>query len=307
MRKIFFGLLVSLGALSCAVSSGAPLRILVSLPPQAYLLECVGGSRVRIEVLVPPGQSPATYVVSARRMARLTKAVAWFRIGVPFENALLAKLKSVAPNLKIVDTRQGITLRHMHDAHAHEATMKHGRDKLHEAQHHNPDATDPHTWLNPLNAVIQANTICTTLCALDPAGSTEFRRNADALCADLKAVHEHLKQALLPIKGKTLMVFHPSFGYFADAYGLRQEPIEIAGKAPTGRQLAEVIRRARKENVRVIFVQPQFSNKSARVVAGAIGAVVVPIDPLARDYLDNLKQLAVTIAKGLAAQQQRTP
>jgi zinc transport system substrate-binding protein len=104
------------------------------------------------------------------------------------------------------------------------------------------------------------------------------------------------------VKGKTFMVFHPSFGYFADAYGLRQEPIELEGKNPTGRQLAEIIRRAREERIRVIFVQPQFSRKSAEVVARSVGAVVMPIDPLARDYLANLERIAETIAKGLGVQ-----
>ena len=291
-------LLILFSAFLCA---GAPLRVLVSILPQAYLAERIGGDRIQVDVLVPPGQSPATYALNARRMARLADAAVWFRIGVPFENSLLPKLKSVAPKLEIVDTRQGIALRTMRGRHEHGRATE--AKEAHHGHHHAEGATDPHIWMNPLNAVIQAATMRDSLCALDPAGCATYRRNCRALQADLEKVHEKLKKALAPVRGRTLMVFHPSFGYFADAYGLRQEAIEIEGKEPTGRQLAEIVRRAKKENVRVIFVQPQFSRKAARAVAAAVGAVVTPIDPLARNYLENLERIAATVTRELAKQQ----
>ena len=88
------------------------------------------------------------------------------------------------------------------------------------------------------------------------------------------------------------MVFHPSWGYFARQYGLEQVPIEIEGKAPKPAQLAELIGHAKEQNIQIIFVQPQFSRKSAEVVAREIGGKVVFADPLAEDWLQNLADVA---------------
>jgi zinc transport system substrate-binding protein len=275
------------------------MKVLVSISPQAFLAERIGGDRITVDVLVPPGQSPATYVVNARQMARISDAAVWFRTGVPFENALVPKLADVVSGLRIVDTREGIVLRDMFGGHDH------GSEHGEHAHAHEPGGKDPHIWLDPRNASKQAETMTRVLCELDPAGAADFRANLARLQQDLNALHARLSEALKPVAGKTFMVFHPSFGYFADAYGLKQEPIEIQGKTPTARQLAAIIERAREEGVKVIFVQPQFSRKSAQIVAQAVGGAVVPIDPLARDYITNLERMASAVVEGLTGQAER--
>jgi len=309
--------------LGCGASEPASTQrtvVFTSIVPQEYFVERVGGERVEVQALVRPGGSPATYEPTTRQMAALSEAKLYFRIGVPFENAFLPKIEEMMKGLRIVDTRKGITLRAMkahhhhegeHEEGEHEAREQHEDHEHHEGHgededHHHEagsDPHDPHIWLNPRYVAIQARAIADALIEIDPAGKAAYEKNLAAFLEDLDALDAKLAAALAPVKGKTLMVFHPAWGYFADAYGLEQEPIEIEGKEPSARQLARIIEQAKQERVRVIFVQPQFSQASAERVAEAIGGAVVPIDPLARDYIANLEAVATTVGATLTKQQ----
>jgi zinc transport system substrate-binding protein len=264
------------------------LKVAVSILPQAYFVERVGGTHVDVQVLVGPGLSPHTFEPTPKQLAALADARAYFRVGVDFEEALVPRLTGLFPKLRIVDTRAGVPLRRFA---AQEAACEHAGHDHGEA----PGRPDPHIWLNPLLVKTQAQTICDTLCTLDAARADEYRSNLAAFQADLDRVHAQLAAALAPLKGREVFVFHPAFGYFTDAYGLRQTPVEIEGKEPTARQLQTLIARARAADVKVIFVQPQFSKKAAQTVAEAIGGVVAPLDDLARDYLANLTDIAAKI------------
>ena len=275
---------------------GTPI-VFVSILPQAYFVERVAGEHVQIEVLVLPGQSPATYEPTAQQMARLERATALFTIGVPFESAFVTKIGRMLPELEIVDTRRGIALRrmatpHHHDGHEDEAA--HAHDEGAAAR------LDPHTWLSPRLVKIQAATIRDTLKRLLPVHAAAFDRNHDAFAADLDRLDATLAETMRPLARREMLVFHPSFGYFADAYGLRQVAIEYEGKEPGPRALEGIIARAKAGGIKVVFVQKQFSTRSARAIAEAIGGAVVPIDPLARDYLTNLTELAATVKAGLS-------
>jgi len=281
------GLLWMLPAVGTAADADR-ISVFTSIVPQEYFVERVGGDRVQVQALVTPGSSPATYEPTPRQMAALSEAAIFFRIGVPFENAFVPKIEGMAEGLRIVDTRTGVTLRSM--KHAHSASCDHG-------------GTDPHIWLNPRLVKVQARTIADALIEDDPAGKATYEANLAVFLEDLDALDAHLVEALAPVKGKTFMVFHPAWGYFADAYGLQQEPIEIEGKEPSGQQLARVVEMARSEGVRVIFVQPQFSARSAERVTEAIDGAVVPIDPLADDYVANLERVASAVHEALQKQQ----
>ena len=95
------------------------------------------------------------------------------------------------------------------------------------------------------------------------------------------------------------MAFHPAWSYFAREYGLEQLPIEVEGKAPNPANLKKIIDIARKENIRIIFVQEQFDTNSARAVAAEIGGQVVKIDPLGLDWLENMRRIAQTLGDAL--------
>jgi zinc transport system substrate-binding protein len=277
------------------------VRVFVSILPQAYLVDRVGGPYVEAGVLVGPGQSPHTFDPAPRQMVELSRAQLFFTIGWPFEKQLVEKARSLNPNLKIIDMREGVRLRWPSAAEA-AADRDEPTPAPPPGRGAHAGQSDPHTWLSPRNARIEAANVCRALAAADPKHAAAYQENLAALDRDLEALDAELARTLAPLKGKTLLVYHPAFGYFADAYGLRQAPVEIEGKEPTARQLAALVDRARADGVRVIFVQPQFSARSAEAVAQAIGGAVVPLDDLSRDYLANLRDMAAKIRTALAAE-----
>ena len=306
------GVALGAGAAPSVAQEKAPdkLRVVVSILPQAYFVERVGGEHVAVEVLVGAGQSPHTYEPTPKQLAGLSAARVYFRIGIDFEAALVPRIERMFKDLRIVDTRAGVPLRSLTadegaaEEHEHGAPADDERDGHAKGHAHAAGQPDPHIWLNPLYVKTQAQTICDALVELDPAHGDDYRRNLAAFHADLDRVHAQLAAALAPLKGKAILVFHPAFGYFTDAYGLKQVPVEIEGKEPTARQLAALIGRAKAAQVRVIFVQPQFSDKSAQAVAEAIGGAVVPMDDLPRDYLRSLENMAEKIKAALEGKTQ---
>jgi zinc transport system substrate-binding protein len=160
---------------------------------------------------------------------------------------------------------------------------------------------DPHTWLAPKLAEVQAESIRDELARLDPDASALYDANLAALRTELMNLDEQIAEMLESLEGREMFVFHPAWGYFARAYGLKQVPIEIEGKEPAPRELQQVIELAREESFQAIFVQPQFSDASARAIASEVGAEIIRLDPLARDYLANMREMARDIRDGLTA------
>ena len=267
-------------SLAVTAAETGKIKTFVSILPQAYFVERVGGPYVDVDVLVGPGQSPATYEPTPKQMARLGKAHVYFRIGTPFEKGFIDKVADTHKNLVIVDTRKGISLR----------TFRKSRGN---------SVPDPHIWLDPERVKIQAATICDALSRLAPERRPSFEQNLHAFQADLDRVNKKISETLAPLKGSKFYVFHPAFGYFGDRYGLEQVAVEIEGKQPSTKQLSQLINRARKEGVRVIFLQPQYTKQDARTIAREIGGAVMPMNPLPRDYLENLKKMAEALKAGL--------
>ncbi|MHB8809427.1 MAG: metal ABC transporter solute-binding protein, Zn/Mn family [Desulfobulbaceae bacterium] len=297
IRHALFGLVCCLPLLGllCTplTASAAPpastLQIFVSILPEEFLVTRIGGTRVQVETLVQPGHNMHTYAPTPLQMARLARAQLYFRIGVPFEPPLIAKLQRTVPDLKIVDLQEGIDLLPLEESD--EEHHEHGGD------------LDPHTWLDPNLALKQAQRIHATLLAHDPAGREEYDRNLARLTADLQELDRTLRAILQPFAGQTIYVFHPAYGYFCRAYNLKQKAINVLGKETGARHLARLIEEAKRDKVRVIFVQPQFSEKTAETIARSIGGSVVSLDNLSRDYLANMKAMALQIAAALAPEQ----
>lgn len=276
-------------ALVAGLEARAEIRCFVSIPPQAFFAEQIGGDMVNVEVMVPSGQSPATYEPTPQQLARLAEADVFFVTGVPFEKRLIEKIGPGFKNLRIVRTQAGITLKPIERHHHDEDNNQHG------------EMLDPHVWLDPALAKIQAGNIRLSLTEIDPSHADLFEQNYQNLVSRLDSVDTIVRNILAPVKGRTIYVFHPSYGYFGDAYGLEQVAIETGGKEPSARQLAELVAQAERDSVDVIFVQPQFSRRQAESIGRAIGAKVATLDPLAANYLDNLVVMAETIARALGA------
>jgi len=281
MRSRLIVLLGALFVLAGAAAPGEVVRVAVSIAPLAFLVEKTAGPYADVTVLVKPGQSPETYDPTPKHLAELMEADLYCIIGLPFEARTVEKIKESAPQLRIVDLREGIALRPMTEPHAHE-----GQDP---PQAGNPD---PHIWLSARNLRIMAETVCRALSAVGPDHAATFRERTTAFQGELDALDGRVTALLAPVKGRSFYVYHPAYGYFADAYGLKQVAVEVGGREPSAKQLAHLIDGAKAEGVRVVFVQPQFSRKSAETVAQAIGGVVAPMDPLARDCLKNIEEMA---------------
>jgi len=249
--------------------SAAPTRVFVSVPPQKYFVDRIGGNRVKVSVLVPAGADPHTFEPKPATMVELSRAGAWFTIGIPFEENLEPRLSSANDELAIVRTEEGIP-----------------------RSDHGHGGVDPHVWLSPRLVKVQAENILQGLIRIDPAGEKAYRGNARRFAAELDALDRELKTLFSGSRGKAVLVFHPSWGYLAADYGLVQVAIEVDGKEPKGADLARVIELAREKRIRVVFVEPQFSSRSARTIAESIGAKLVRVDPLAANWADSLRKTA---------------
>lgn len=276
----FFLSLFSLPALA------APLNVAVSVLPQKYFVEAIGGDHVRVQVMVRPGFEPATYDPTPRQLTELTQDSLYFAVGVPFEHTWLPRFRSANTHMRVVETQRGIQRSPMIPGHEEDAA----------------GGLDPHIWLSPPLVRIQAMNIMNALVEADPAHAADYRRGYERFALEINRVDDAILKTLASadLKQNRFMVFHPAFGYFAAAYGLTQIPIEAEGKEPSPQQLATLIHSARQDGIKVVFVEPQFSQKAARTIADALGGRVVPIDPLAEDWPKNMETIATALRAVLA-------
>ena len=273
-------------------TSQEKLTVVVSILPQADFVEQVGGDKVEVIVMIAPGASPVTYEPTASQLKTISSAKMYAKVGsgLPFEEVWLDKIRSVNPDMLLVDTSGGITLIAMEEHHHDDEISLPGGDKR---------GMDPHIWLSPANAKIIVQNICDGLVLIDPANKTYYEQNKEHYIHDLEVLDLEISESLSGLENRTFMVFHPSWGYFARDYNLTMIAVEVEGKEPSASDLEHLIETAKEKNIKVIFVQPQFSKKSAEVIAKEIGGNVVPVDSLAKDYITNLRKVSNTIAQGL--------
>jgi len=250
------------------------LVITVSILPQRYFVERVGGEHVAVYVMVPPGASPATYEPKPEQMRALANTDAYMSIGVPFEAVWLPKISSANPDMLIVDTAQGI-------------------EKIDQ---------DPHIWLSPELVKTQAQNIYRALAKLDPAHEDEYRINLEAFLVDIEALQQELHAQLDDVPQRKFIVFHPSWGYFAREFGLEQIPIEVGGQEASPAELGQLVQRAREEDIRVIIAAPEFSTADAEAIAREINGQVLLMSPLSSDWLANMREIGEVFGRVLGAQ-----
>lgn len=225
-------------------------------------------------------------------MVAISRARLYFGTGVAFEKKWLEKMAAANPGMQVIHTDRGIKKRPMAADHSHREA---GHHKSRQAQ----NSLDPHIWLAPPLVKVQARTITNALIGCDPGHRSDYEANYLELAAGIDRLDAELKKLFAGQKGLRFMVFHPSWGYFAETYGLAQVPIEIEGKEPKPAQLKALIEQARREDIKMVFVQPQLSTKSADIIAREIGGQVVFADPLAEDWMANLRSVAVKFKAAL--------
>lgn len=280
--------------------------VAVSVPPQSEFVKAIGGDRVETIVMIPPGASPATHEPTPGQLRDISKArmYAIAGSGLAFEEVWLDKLEAVNGDMLVVDCSKGITLRDM-EAHFHDAEdgvedgAEEGAEEGAEAEYEHV-GNDPHIWNSPVNAKLMVENIYQGLVQIDPENETYYRQNMDVYLSRLDALDAKIRTDLEGRENRTFMVFHPSWGYFADEYDLTMLPIEIEGKEPSVKDLARMVDLAKEKGIRVIFIQAQFSTRSAKAVAEEIGGEVVVVDPLASNYLENMEEVSGIFARNLA-------
>jgi zinc transport system substrate-binding protein len=286
MNRLILFIAVSALFLTCSrqpAGTAGPL-VAVSIPPQKFFVDKIAGGLVDVLVMIPPGASPHSYEPKPAQMAALSSARAYFAIGVEFEKAWLGKLAGIAPGMTIIHTDSGIA----------KLPMEEGTE--HDSAHH--EGSDPHIWLSPELVKRQAATIAQALATLFPAHAATFRHRDSLFTSEIGALQDSIRLLLSARKsGQPFLVFHPSWGYFAKEFGLMQIAIEVEGKEPSPAELGAIFDLARRTNVTTIYVQPQFSRRSAEIIAGEIGARVVVADPLAESWHDNLIACARALAQ----------
>jgi zinc transport system substrate-binding protein len=274
-------------------SSGAePIPVFVSIVPQKYFVEKIGKGLVDVSVMVPPAYNPHIYEPKPNQMVALSKARIYFAIGITFEDAWLGKFAAINAKMRIVHTEAGVEKIPMLSHYPHEVLEDEGEQKAKDEHEDEHGTMDPHVWLSPPEAKIIAKNILRALQETDPTNSSTYEENTMRFLEEIERLDSELRSIFAGKKGMKFMVFHPSWGYFARAYGLEQVPIEIEGKEPKPAQLKNIIEYARKERIKVIFVQPQFSTKNAETIAKAIGGQVVFANPLSSDWGKNLRDQA---------------
>lgn len=297
-------ILVAVGLAACAQPAdpqgAGALIVTVSIAPQRYFVERIAGEGVDVNVMVEPGASPATYEPKPEQLAALSQSAAYFSIGVPFENVWLDRIAEANPEMPIVDTAAGIE-RVPIEAHSHEAGADEDHSDDEDDDHdHAEGAPDPHIWLSPSLVKVQARTIAEALIDLDPDRQAAYEANLDAFLADIEDLEGTIEEALSGVESRKFLVFHPSWGYFAEDFGLEQIAIEVGGQEPSARELAELIALAEEEEIRVVFAQPEFSAEDATTIAEEIGGEVIMVSPLAEDWLNNMSKVADTFAEALS-------
>ena len=288
MKKTLFLALFAAAAFSSAASGAEKMSVFVSILPQKYFAEQIAGERADVWAMVEKGRDPHTFEPLPAQMKALSKARGYFSIGLPFEESLLPRAQQLNPDLQVFPTDKGIDK--IQEGH-HNA---HNKDEDHNHEH---DGADPHVWNGPGEVKIIAENIFTGLITLDPEGEEIYSQNLHNFLTHLNALNNELKELFQDQHGAAFLVFHPAWGYLAREYDLEEVAIEVDGKEPKATDMAGIISKAKERGVKVIFISPQFSKKSAETIAGAIGASVETVNPLAEEWEDNIRAVAKAIAE----------
>lgn len=268
-------LLFVCGCISPDNGSSEKILVATTIEPLADFVRQVGGERVDVMVLVPPGAEPHTFEPTPSQMARISKADLYVMNGAGLE-FWMDRLLLVNSKMTLVDSSRGIAL-----------ITESGKE------------TDPHIWVSLRNAETQVSNICDGLVSVDPSGKDYYLAGKDRYLQKLQALYENQSKAFAQKSRKIFIVHHPAWTYFARDFGLQQVPLMENEKEPGPRYLGEVIDLARKNNISTVFVEPEYNPKTAEVIAREMNASIVVLDPLAGNYLENMGYAGEKIAESM--------
>ena len=252
--------------------------ITVTLEPLRYFTEAIAGDCFEVVSMVPKGSSPESYDPTPQQLVNLSKSQAYLRIGyIGFEQAWMKKLEANYPTMKVYDTSKGVEL-------IREEGHHHG-------DHYHEGGVEPHIWNSTQNASVIADNIYAALCEMDTDHQPEYKQRLDSLKQVIARTDADVR-TLLANADSTFLIYHPALSYFARDYGLHQISIEEGGKEPSPATLKTLIETCRREGAQVIFVQQEFDQRNAQLIADELGIEIVPINPLSHDWAEEMLRVA---------------
>ncbi|MDA3880216.1 MAG: zinc ABC transporter substrate-binding protein [Prolixibacteraceae bacterium] len=286
MKHILF-ILVLFIAFGCSTHKKESEVITVSILPQKYFVEQIAGDLFPINVMLPPGASPADYEPTPLQIQEMSNSDFYFYVGhLGFEKSWMKRFRETAENVEYIACSKQIDLLrsdigHKHDGHDHE------------------NGTDPHIWTSPENVKTISRTITTALSKSYPENAEVFNAKLEKFIAKIDSLDYYIRTEFADSTSSTFMIFHPALGYYARDYHLEQLSIEFEGKSPSPAHMKKMVDTANAKNINTVFVQSQFETSKAKAVAKEIGAQVVSIDPLAENWLDEMYALTAKMKKAL--------
>ena len=254
--------------------------ITVSIVPQKTFVQKIAGNNFDINILVPPGTSPETGSLLPSQLKDVVNSDIWFRIGLlGIEYAWQDKIVQANSKMKVVDLSEGLDL--INESHEH-------GEKVHEG------GIDPHTWLSPVLVKQMAKKIADELILINPEKANEYNLNYIKFANEIDKLDNDIKNSLREYRGSKFIIFHPCLSYFARDYGLIQYSLEAGGKEPTPQHMVEVVRTAKAENIKVIYIQSDFDQNQASVFAEEIKGKVIVLDPLSHEWEENMRLMTQT-------------
>jgi len=280
MKGLSILVVIALAALLCGCISpeelpSGKINVVTTIAPQKELIKSVGKDLVNITVLVPPGAEPHTFEPTPSQMRAVADADLYIMNGAGLE-FWMDRLLQVNKKMLVVDTSKGIDL-----------IWESGGE------------ADPHIWLSLRNAIVQLENIYQGLVQVDPDNRDFYLKNKEEYVQKLQSLDAELNQSFSNAHRKIFVVHHPAWTYFARDYNLDQVPLMENEKEPGPKYLGEVIDLARKNNITAIFVEPEFNPKAAEVIAKEMNASIIDLDPLAENYLENMRHAGKKIAESL--------
>lgn len=281
-------LLAIVGLSACQGKKEEGTRIIsVTIEPQRYFVEKIAGDLFQVYCVTPAGQSPETYDPTPQQMVQISRSQAYFRIGeIGFEQAWMKNLQSQNPDMLVFDLSEGMELiKNQEEEHEGE-----------EAHHHHHGSVDPHIWTSISGAKVIAQNTCQALVKLDPENQETYQAGYQRLIGEIDSTAVEMKRLLQPLAGSAFIIYHPTLTYFAREFGLQQLCIELDGKEPSPAQLKRLIETAAQSKAKVVFVQQEFDQKNAELIAKETGCRLVKINPLSYNWHDEMIRLATILA-----------
>jgi len=253
--------------------------VTVSIAPQKYFIEQLIGDSIEVNVMIPQGSDHGTYAPTAAQIKKLSRSAAYFKMGhLGFEAGWSDKLKAANPTMKWYDLSKGIKMiqgEHHHHDHDHDHICTGG--------------IDPHTWTAPKQVKQITKNLKLHLNELFPQYKPMVEVNYENFMNELDVLDERLNSLHTNKKEMAFMIFHPAYTYLARDYGFEQMTIEFEGKTPTPGRLKTTIETAKDKGIKTIYIQKEFDQSNAKVIADEIGAKTIVVNPLSANWKQEME------------------